>query len=85
MIVKTITVPAASTSLSTLLDLGSDRCDSLTMQAPAANSADVTFGDQANQIMIIIAGGSATVGHRNLATIFVKGNGTDTLNILVTR
>ena len=53
------------------------------LQCPAGNGGNITFGTKAAQPAFIVPGGSAEVRLTNLRDLYVLGDGSDTLIVLV--
>lgn len=81
---NTLTLPTTADSVYNLLNITDDfGAGFVIIQAPAANAADANFGTNSIQPAFIIPGGSAEVRLTDLKNLYVKGNGTDTLIVLV--
>ena len=78
----TTLAPATADSLKNLLVdlLGAGF---IILQCPAGNAANVNFGTKASQPAFILPGGSAEIRLSNLKDVYIKGNGTDTLIVMV--
>lgn len=59
--------------------------EEIILQAPAGNSSNINFGTKAAQPGYIIPGGSASLEVGSLRNVYVKGDGSDTVIILVLR
>ena len=69
----TIDVPTTPTSLMELLQPDNPLCDSVFLQAPVANTAEVFFGPNPAE-HFLLAGSTSNYPARSLSAMFVKAN-----------
>jgi hypothetical protein len=85
---KTVVPTTAAQSVYDLLGLAATDTrgsEEVILQAPAGNAANLNFGSAADQSGFIIPGGSAALEIGSLKNLHVKGNGSDSVIILVLR
>jgi len=94
MFCRTYNVPTAGQSVAELIQndlptfmqdqvgIQGFRCD-IIIQAPATNGNDVLFGDNTEQAVAIIAGGSSGLFKAELNNLYVSGTGGDNVVIFL--
>ena len=83
MRVFTINVPTVKAELFTELGIDNRHVDSIGLQAPAANSADINWGDTNTQPAFLPPGESVLLPIRNAKDIFLVGTSGDTLVVIL--
>lgn len=85
---QTVVPATTAKSIVTLLSIAapdSSTSVEIMLQCPAANGGNINFGTKASQPGFIIPGGNATIHVNSLKNLYVKGDGVDSLILLVTR
>lgn len=76
--------PTTAESLRSLFSVSEEhKTNTIILQCPTANLADVNFGTSSKQPGFIAPGGNAELGQSSLNDVHVKGNGADLLILLV--
>lgn len=77
-------VPTTASSLRELFSIPEQhKTNTIILQCPVGNTGNINFGTEAKQPAFISATGSAELAHSALGDVFVKGNGTDTLILVI--
>lgn len=72
--------PTTATSLRNLFNISKEhKTNTIILQCPSTNVADVNFGTKAKQPLFLQANGSAELEHSSLDDVHIVGNGTDLL------
>lgn len=81
---RSLILPATPASLASLLkDPPIKGAQPLILQCAAGNAANANFGSSSEQPAFIVPGGSAELRESALKDVYVSGNGSDTMAVLV--
>ena len=75
-----VIAPTTAASVASLI-AGIKQCNGILLQAEAANATNVNFGSAASQPFFIVPGGDIPIFCTSTNNIFIKGNGSDLVNI----